>query len=120
MKCINQCLSLQQIFIKGLENQNRAIHEDTVAVEILPESEWTAQSAVLLEEPDRVDRAKRTDPLLPPGLDRTSAGAGATVSASSGAASAEVTTVKADEPSAQTELEDDELLLQERALAAAA
>ena len=38
------------IFIQGLKNLNRAVHDDTVAVELLPESEWATPTSLVLEE----------------------------------------------------------------------
>ncbi|XP_041467167.1 exosome complex exonuclease RRP44-like [Lytechinus variegatus] len=40
----------KMVFIKGLANQNRAVQGDIVAVEILPESQWTAPSTVIAED----------------------------------------------------------------------
>ncbi|PFX23563.1 Exosome complex exonuclease RRP44 [Stylophora pistillata] len=37
----------KQIFIQGLVNLNRAVHEDIVAVEILPKKEWTCPSSLV-------------------------------------------------------------------------
>ena len=42
---ISICLS--QVFIQGLVNLNRAVHEDVVAVEILPKGQWTCPSSVV-------------------------------------------------------------------------
>lgn len=39
--------STEPIFIQGLLNLNRAVHSDIVAVEILPESEWSFPAALL-------------------------------------------------------------------------
>jgi exosome complex exonuclease DIS3/RRP44 len=39
-----------QIFIQGLNNLNRAVHDDIVAIEILPESEWATPTSLILEE----------------------------------------------------------------------
>ncbi len=39
-----------QVFIQGLKNLNRSIHEDIVAIEILKESEWTVPTSLVLEE----------------------------------------------------------------------
>lgn len=41
-----------QIFVQGLVNLNRAIQDDIVAIEILPESQWAAPSSLVLEEKD--------------------------------------------------------------------
>ena len=38
--------------MQGLVNLNRAIQDDIVAVEILPESQWAAPSSLVLEEKD--------------------------------------------------------------------
>lgn len=38
------------IFIQGLKNLNRAVNDDTVAVELLPESEWATPTSLVLEE----------------------------------------------------------------------
>ena len=38
---------VSQIFIQGLVNINRAVHEDIVAVEILPKKQWTCPSSVV-------------------------------------------------------------------------
>lgn len=38
------------IFIQGLKNLNRAIHDDIVIVEILPETEWASPTSLVLEE----------------------------------------------------------------------
>nr|XP_054755302.1 exosome complex exonuclease RRP44-like [Lytechinus pictus] len=40
----------KMVFIKGLANQNRAVQGDIVAVEILPESQWTVPSTVIAED----------------------------------------------------------------------
>ena len=39
-----------QIFIQGYKNLNRAVHDDIVAIEILPESEWATPTSLILEE----------------------------------------------------------------------
>jgi exosome complex exonuclease DIS3/RRP44 len=39
-----------QVFIQGYRNLNRAVHEDIVAVELLPESEWATPTSLILEE----------------------------------------------------------------------
>lgn len=44
--------SSTQVFIQGITNLNRAVHDDIVAIEILPQSEWTAPSSLVLEEKD--------------------------------------------------------------------
>ncbi|XP_065668726.1 exosome complex exonuclease RRP44 isoform X2 [Hydra vulgaris] len=41
-----------EIFLQGLKNLNRAIQDDIVAVEMLPENEWVSPSSLILEEKD--------------------------------------------------------------------
>lgn len=38
------------MFIQGRENLNRAVNEDIVAVEILPERQWTCPSSLVIED----------------------------------------------------------------------
>ncbi|XP_033259146.1 exosome complex exonuclease RRP44 isoform X3 [Orcinus orca] len=38
----------KEIILQGLKNLNRAIHEDIVAVELLPKNQWVAPSSVVL------------------------------------------------------------------------
>lgn len=38
------------VFVQGLQNLNRAVHEDIVAIEILPESEWVCPSGVVMKD----------------------------------------------------------------------
>ncbi|XP_062904510.1 exosome complex exonuclease RRP44 [Mobula hypostoma] len=45
----------KEVFIQGLKNLNRAIHEDVVAVELLPQETWIAPSAVVLEDEGQVE-----------------------------------------------------------------
>ena len=40
------------VFVQGLKNLNRAVHEDTVAVEMLPKSEWCCPSGVVMKDAD--------------------------------------------------------------------
>ncbi|XP_075419097.1 exosome complex exonuclease RRP44 [Tenrec ecaudatus] len=40
----------KEILLQGLKNLNRAIHEDIVAVELLPKSLWVAPSSVVLHD----------------------------------------------------------------------
>ncbi|XP_074155335.1 exosome complex exonuclease RRP44 isoform X1 [Sminthopsis crassicaudata] len=40
----------REIIIQGLKNLNRAVHEDIVAVELLPKSQWVAPSSVVLQD----------------------------------------------------------------------
>ena len=39
-----------QLFVQGYRNLNRAVHDDIVAVELLPESEWATPTSLVLEE----------------------------------------------------------------------
>ena len=47
------------VFVQGLQNLNRAVHEDIVTVELLPESEWSCPSGLVMkdveDEPDKDD-----------------------------------------------------------------
>ncbi|XP_057280054.1 exosome complex exonuclease RRP44 [Pezoporus wallicus] len=40
----------KEVIIQGLKHLNRAVHEDIVAVELLPKSEWVALSSVVLQD----------------------------------------------------------------------
>ncbi|XP_069495530.1 exosome complex exonuclease RRP44 isoform X1 [Ambystoma mexicanum] len=40
----------KEILIQGLRNLNRAVHEDIVAVELLPKEKWVAPSSVVLQD----------------------------------------------------------------------
>ncbi|XP_071510862.1 exosome complex exonuclease RRP44-like [Diadema antillarum] len=40
----------KRVFIKGLANQNRAVQDDIIAIEMLPESQWSAPSSVIAED----------------------------------------------------------------------
>ncbi|KAJ7414076.1 Exosome complex exonuclease RRP44 [Pitangus sulphuratus] len=44
------CVSDEGIIVQGLKHLNRAIHEDIVAVELLPKNEWVAPSSVVLQD----------------------------------------------------------------------
>uniref|UniRef100_A0A3Q1EBU8 Protein DIS3 homolog n=1 Tax=Acanthochromis polyacanthus TaxID=80966 RepID=A0A3Q1EBU8_9TELE len=39
-----------EILIQGLQNLNRAVHQDVVAVQLLPRSQWVAPSSVVLQD----------------------------------------------------------------------
>lgn len=39
-----------QVLIQGLQNLNRAVHQDVVAVQLLPQSQWVAPSSVVLQD----------------------------------------------------------------------
>lgn len=38
------------MFVQGHKNLNRAVNDDVVAIEMLPESEWSCPSSLVLEE----------------------------------------------------------------------
>ncbi|MEQ2214828.1 hypothetical protein XENOCAPTIV_021282, partial [Xenoophorus captivus] len=38
------------VLIQGLQNLNRAVHQDVVAVQLLPKNQWVAPSAVVLQD----------------------------------------------------------------------
>ena len=38
------------VFVRGLQNLNRAVHEDIVAVDLLPESEWACPSGLVMKD----------------------------------------------------------------------
>ncbi|XP_048197208.1 exosome complex exonuclease RRP44 [Perognathus longimembris pacificus] len=40
----------KEIILQGLKHLNRAVHEDIVAVELLPKSQWVAPSSVVLQD----------------------------------------------------------------------
>jgi len=37
-----------QVLLRGFQNLNRAVHQDVVAVELLPKEHWVAPSSVVL------------------------------------------------------------------------
>ncbi|XP_077350506.1 exosome complex exonuclease RRP44 [Festucalex cinctus] len=39
-----------EVLIQGLQNLNRAVHQDVVAVQLLPRSRWAAPSSVMLQD----------------------------------------------------------------------
>lgn len=39
-----------QVLLQGLQNLNRAVHQDVVAVQLLPRNEWVAPSSVVLQD----------------------------------------------------------------------
>ena len=44
-----------QVFVQGLDNLNRAVNDDTVAIEMLPEAEWSCPSSLVLREDEAKD-----------------------------------------------------------------
>lgn len=57
-----------QIILQGLKNLNRAIHEDIVAVELLPKNQWVAPSSVVLQDEgqdeDDVEKEEETERIV--------------------------------------------------------
>lgn len=41
---------LLQVLIQGLQNLNRAVHQDVVALQLLPQNQWVAPSSVVLQD----------------------------------------------------------------------
>jgi exosome complex exonuclease DIS3/RRP44 len=39
-----------QVFVQGMRNLNRSVHDDIVAVELLPEADWATPTSLVLEE----------------------------------------------------------------------
>lgn len=39
-----------QVLIQGLQNLNRAVNQDVVAVQLLPQNQWVAPSSVVLQD----------------------------------------------------------------------
>ncbi|XP_005070389.1 exosome complex exonuclease RRP44 isoform X1 [Mesocricetus auratus] len=58
----------KEILLQGLKHLNRAIHEDIVAVELLPKSQWVAPSSVVLHDEgqneDDVERDEERELML--------------------------------------------------------
>ena len=46
------------VLIQGLQNLNRAVHEDIVAIELFPESEWSCPSGVVMKDAEEEAAAK--------------------------------------------------------------
>ena len=51
------------VLIQGLQHLNRAVHEDIVAIELFPESEWTYPSGLVMKdaEEEKVEKATNDD-----------------------------------------------------------
>ncbi|RWS27889.1 exosome complex exonuclease RRP44-like protein [Leptotrombidium deliense] len=47
-----------RVLIKGREHLNRAIHEDIVVIELLPKSQWTSESEILVDESEETENAE--------------------------------------------------------------
>lgn len=43
-------LACSQILIQGLQNLNRAVHQDVVAVQLLPRNQWVSPSSFVLQD----------------------------------------------------------------------
>lgn len=49
------------VFVQGLQNLNRAVNDDNVVIEMLPESEWTCPSSMVLREDEAKDEEDEAD-----------------------------------------------------------
>lgn len=49
------CVCMRQVLLQGLNNLNRAVHQDVVAVELFPEERWVAPSSVVLQDDQQND-----------------------------------------------------------------
>ena len=49
------------VLVQGRENLNRAVHEDVVAVELFPESEWSCPSGVVMKDADETTQVENED-----------------------------------------------------------
>lgn len=52
------------VLIQGLQNLNRAVHGDSVAIEILPESEWSLPSGVVTDKEAVEENVDNIEPVL--------------------------------------------------------
>lgn len=50
LKSLYCSFGLLQVLIQGLQNLNRAVHQDVVAVQLLPRNQWVAPSSVVLQD----------------------------------------------------------------------
>lgn len=50
LKLLYCSFGLLQVLIQGLQNLNRAVHQDVVAVQLLPRNQWVAPSSVVLQD----------------------------------------------------------------------
>lgn len=48
-------LCVCQVLLQGLQNLNRAVHQDIVAVELFPKERWVAPSSVVLQDDQQDD-----------------------------------------------------------------
>ncbi|XP_072040262.1 exosome complex exonuclease RRP44-like [Amphiura filiformis] len=51
----------KQVFIKGLANQNRGVDGDVVAIEILPEDQWTCPSSLMATDESKKEEDAEKD-----------------------------------------------------------
>ena len=52
------------ILIQGLQNLNRAVHGDSVAIEILPETEWSLPSGVVTDKEAVEEKVGNVEPVI--------------------------------------------------------
>lgn len=48
----------KRVLVQGMQNLNRAVHEDVVAIELLPESEWSCPSGVVMKDAEEEAKEK--------------------------------------------------------------
>lgn len=60
MRLISNFCLFRKIFIQGLINLNRAVNEDIVCVEVLPEKDWTCPSSIVIDEDIKEDEAEES------------------------------------------------------------
>ena len=48
------------VLIQGLQHLNRAVHEDVVAIELFPESEWSCPSGVVMKDAEEEKMEEKT------------------------------------------------------------
>ncbi|KAL5022343.1 hypothetical protein ScPMuIL_001498 [Solemya velum] len=51
----------KMVFVHGLSHLNRAIHDDIVAIEILPEEQWRCPSSIILLQEEQKDKEEEED-----------------------------------------------------------
>ena len=52
------------VLIQGLQNLNRAVHGDSVAIEILPETEWSLPSGVVTDKEAAEEKVDNIEPVI--------------------------------------------------------
>jgi len=51
-----------QIFVQGHENLNRAVNDDVVAIEMLPQAQWSCPSSlIMVDEEEKADDDTKTE-----------------------------------------------------------